>query len=363
MLSMNVLIKKLGKNELGYQNGIPGEARGQFLLISMKALSFFPKLTTSIMNDTVILNIITHQSNKPSQCKLVYHNSRHHDTINGRNEVRLYLNENVNPGKEVYHENDIILFSKAEFKNEYGEMENSYLITRYRQNEDKDDYKFLLELLSTRSLNRPKDTYAFIDYNKLTEIKRYRERFYEKIVLEGIIPDIVYDEKRNQPGELLTAIAESHYKRNNSKEVSNDEQNELERQLRRMIFDRYDWRCAITNIGFKWTEPKGFKYNYLEGAHVRPRIHDGKYGPENILPMRKEIHTLFDRGLFMINNENKVKLHPEVLNMDGMSDLYKYNEKTILMPDGIVISQANKNHFRQHVYGLFITGKQICRLD
>ena len=60
------LIKKLGSQELGYSNSLPGESRGQYFLISKRAQNFFPNVTDTVKNDTHILNIITHDSIVPA---------------------------------------------------------------------------------------------------------------------------------------------------------------------------------------------------------------------------------------------------------------------------------------------------------
>ena len=118
----------------------------------------------------------------------------------------------------------------------------------------------------------------------------------------------------------------------------------------------------ITKVGFKWNEPSGLRHSKLEAAHVKPRIHGGKYSAENILPMRQDIHMLFDRGIFRIKTDNKIKIHPEILKMESMSNFHTYNGSEIIVPENFQISRANKNWHKQHVYGSFITGRQIRSL-
>ena len=56
------LIKKLQKQELGYEGNVPGEARGQYFFIPKSSKHLFPNLLNTVTNDTEVLNIVTHDS-------------------------------------------------------------------------------------------------------------------------------------------------------------------------------------------------------------------------------------------------------------------------------------------------------------
>ena len=114
----------------------------------------FPKLSKRIHNDKEIINILSHNISIPAQCEYVYDNNKYHGGT--RDEIRLYINENVNPEKKVYLKDDIIIIYKSTFMNDENMNENVYIVTRYRESIERDDYTILDKILSTQIIELQK---------------------------------------------------------------------------------------------------------------------------------------------------------------------------------------------------------------
>lgn len=65
----------------------------------------------------------------------------------------------------------------------------------------------------------------------------------------------------------------------------------------------YDWRCAITG---SQNAPA------LEAAHIRPYAHGGEHTPSNSLLLRRDAHTLFDRGYLGVDTNLKLHVSPRL---------------------------------------------------
>jgi len=357
-LEQYFFIKKLGKQELAYSEGIPGKRGGQYFLISKNHLDFFPSLSRDILNDLQIINIVSHNSTFPHQAKYVYNNDRYHGSTarQPRDEYRININLKINPEREIFLKDDIIIFKKEHFKNEFSSDEQGFVITRYRESEDKDDYVFLNNIIKNKSLNSHSRNYCNASQSDLSPLKNHRERLFKRVLSkENILPFV-------DIGLIQTINENQSYTQ--KEEVS--ETDALEWQIRRLILDKYEYKCAVSEIGFKWKERKGQvarnTSSDLEGAHIKPRAHDGPYTVDNIIPLNKSIHTIFDRGIFTIDKNRKVVMHPEALNQKSLSNFQIYNGKPLYIPEDISLSSEYIKHHRTHIYGKFITGEPIRRM-
>jgi len=80
-----------------------------------------------------------------------------------------------------------------------------------------------------------------------------------------------------------------------------------DRAFRAKLLDQYDCRCAFT--GRKFISPVGHMILGLDAAHVVPVSEKGSDHPANGLPLTKELHWSFDRGLIGVA-ENRTILVP-----------------------------------------------------
>ncbi len=354
------LIKKIGHQELGYENKTslePGVSRGQYFLVSKKYLDFFPPLKKEIPQDIQILNIVSHDQNLPAQAKYIYDNDKYHGSKakSPRNEHRINLNLNINTNRQVYLKDDIIVIKKENFLNEDEEDEVAFVITRYRNSLDPEDYRYLTDIIENNRINISSQNYALVSESKLLSIVNYRERLFDRVMsLEPIIPEI--DDK-------LLKLKEIHDGSTSKKDKT--ELNSFEKQIKRIVFDKYNYKCLVSGIGYKWLEKGGVKTTWkgITGAHIKPRAHEGEYSAENIIPLLEPIHQLFDRGIFTINDDFCLEIHEKALNDPLLSNFHIYHQQKLEIPEGIKLSIEFIRHHRKEVYGNFISGKQIRILN
>ena len=355
----NFLIKKLGHQELGYKNKYsqnPGVSRGQYFLVSKNYLEFFPELSKYIPQDLEILNIVTHDSDYPVQAKYIYDNDKFHGSKanSPRNEHRINLTLKINPNKEVFLKDDIIIFKKEEFLNEDEDQEEAYVITRYRESENPTDYHNLLELMNLKKKDIRSKNYVLVPTEDLNFIKNFRTRLFSRVMsLNPIIPTTDSDLLK------LKGLQGSSVKMKNHNQLQM-----FEKQIKRIVFGMYDYKCIASKIGYKWNELNGVKTTWkgITGAHIKPRSHGGEYSSENIIPLLEPIHQLFDRGIFTISLDYKIELHKRALEDPLLSNFHDFHEKKLNIPSGIELSQECINHHRKEVFGNFVIGKQIRSL-
>ena len=114
-------IKRLGRQEMGSPTPKEGGGwqfhRGRYMLISKEFYSFFPHLSTTILNDCTALPILTEHSDEIIYAQYVYHNSKHVDTalVDGqpRDESRIYLNGKLDNEKTLFMPGDIVVMMKC----------------------------------------------------------------------------------------------------------------------------------------------------------------------------------------------------------------------------------------------------------
>jgi len=350
------ILKKLGHQELGYKNAkssIPGVSRGQYFLVSKKHLNFFPPLKKEIPQDLQILNIVSHGSTLPSQAKYIYDNDKYHGSTanNPRDEHRINLNLKINPNRDVYLKEDIVVFKKESFLNEDGESETALVLTRYRSSLDRFDYQMLTELIDDKKESYSSRNYASVSSTDLIRLENHRDRVLGRVMShDPIIPSV--DES------LLNSMELNN---NGVKQKDDNELRQIEKQIKRIVFDKYDYKCIVSGIGYKWNETSGVKTSWkgITGAHIKPRAHDGEYSSKNIIPLLEPIHQLFDRGVFTINDDLSVQIHEQALNDPLLSNFHSFNKRKLEIPKGIDLSNEFIKHHQKEVYGNFVTGKQI----
>jgi hypothetical protein len=107
------------------------------------------------------------------------------------------------------------------------------------------------------------------------------------------------------------------YKKTEEKEKRLDQQS-----FRDDLIKRYKG-CIITGVS-----------EYVcEACHIIPHSEcndKDKYNVDNGLLLRRDLHSLFDKGLLKINpNTNKLLLDDKILNDNNMKEYYQYNNKKI----------------------------------
>ena len=139
----------------------------------------------------------------------------------------------------------------------------------------------------------------------------------------------------------------------------------FEKQIKRIVFEKYNYKCVVSDIGFKWQEMAGLKNSWtgITAAHIKPRVHEGEYSAQNIIPLIEPVHQLFDRGVFTITDQLKIEVHKEALKDPLLSNFHKFHDKKLKIPEGIELSLEFIEHHRKMIYGIFKTGGLIRSLN
>ena len=95
-----------------------------------------------------------------------------------------------------------------------------------------------------------------------------------------------------------------------------------------MVTEAYHRRCAITG---EKTLP------VLEAAHIKPYSQNGPHMTSNGLLLRKDIHTLFDRGYITINDDLRIEVSKRIKEDYGNGrEYYAFHGKSLAeVPDNI----------------------------
>jgi hypothetical protein len=321
-------IKKIGFQEAGSPDENGKLQRGRYILVSKKSEDFFPPLSETEYNDTIILPVVPPNSNQKVYCSYVFHNDKYHGSIakSPRNEYRLYINSDLDPTRSYFKPGDIIVFNKIETEDNV----SIYQTISFRPEEN--NYKILDVLIATSGLYGGhaliKDKLSFIDDLALN--------------IEGL--EIVV------PEEVKNVIKkkQEEYTRSSSEEIEETKGANLFNSVsfRDFVLLGYQNKCAVTSEAIYYD-----KLINLEAAHIKPKSHSGSFLPCNGIAMSRDIHWAFDRGMFTINDDYTITVHEDVKN----TLLSKYDNQKINVPIEDFF-KPEKNFLKYHkerVFGLF----------
>lgn len=321
-------IKKLGFQESGSPNENGKLQRGKYILVSKKSGDFFPPLSQTEYNDTIILPIIPPNSNQKVYCSYVYHNDKYHGSTakSPRNEYRLYVNSNIDPTQTYFKPKDIIVFNKIETEDKVP----IYQLISFRPNDI--NYEEL-DILITNS--KFTGGHALVD-NKLSFID---DLIFNIDSLETIVPDEVkkvVQKKQEEYSQESTEDIEATRGANLFNSVS----------FRDFVLLGYQNKCAVTNEAICYD-----KLTNLEAAHIKPKSHFGSFLPCNGIAMSRDIHWAFDKGMFTINDDYTITIHGDVKN----TLLKKYDNQKINIPIEDFFKPEKKflQYHKEKIFGLF----------
>lgn len=321
-------IKKLGFQELGSPKEDGSVSRGRYFLISKKSEDFFPPLSETELNDTILLPIIPPNSTQKVYCSYVFHNDKYHGSLakSPRNEYRLYLNSKIDPERAYFKPDDIVVFNKIEV----GENIAIYQMLLFR--EGGVNYETLDELVSESTLA---GGHALIDI-KLSFIEN---NILDVDSLETVVPDEVKKEIQKKQDEISKGSFEDIEETKGANLFNSV-------SFRDFVLLGYQNKCAVTNEAIFYD-----KLINLEAAHIKPKSHSGSFLPCNGIAMSRDIHWAFDKGMFTINNDYTIEVHEDV--KDTL--LYKFDKQKINVPSEDFF-KPEKNFLQYHkekVFGLF----------
>ena len=114
-----------------------------------------------------------------------------------------------------------------------------------------------------------------------------------------------------------------------------------DRAFRGKVLEQYDNRCAFT--GRKFVSPVGSMVLGLDAAHVIPVSEKGSDHPANGLPLTKDLHWAFDRGLIGVAPDRTILVPASVRALEGnefLRDLHGKPIREALEPNMRVMDEA-----------------------
>lgn len=327
-------IKKLGRQEMGSpvrkEDGTFKFSRGRYILISKEFYSFFPHLSETVLNDSTALPILTDHSDEIVYAQYVYHNSKHVDTahVEGqpRDESRIYLNSKLDNGKTLFMPKDIVVMMKCNDKGiPFYVLHIFDAVSPY--------YSFWNSKLNGH-------TYAVWEGNDAPT-------FNHQFVLPNKSASIIGDRKvekavETQQKQALDSLDEPNMEQSMGAELFNS------RTFHDFVMMAYGGKCAVTR---RVISCNGF--DNLEAAHIMPQAHNGSFLPCNGIAMSRDLHCVFDKGFFTIEDDFTIVIHPDVLQTE--SYINEYNGHKIYIPEVDYFRPHPKflRHHRDNVYGTF----------
>ena len=321
-------LKKCRRQELGSVDSDGKTQRGRYLLTSKDVLSFFPPLTQTQLNDSALLPIIPLYSGKKIYCNYVYHNDKYHGSQakNPRDEYRIYLNKELEENTLLFKENDIVIFRQENIvENEI--MQTVYLMDLVRE-DNSSYYKKLNAIIENSPLREGYGLYCGNIFD------------FEANVSESIFSRVPILIDQSVTKKIISNSADAIAKLFN--EVS----------FRDFVMTGYDNLCAITGTAINYRS-----FTNLEAAHIKPKSHGGLFLPNNGIALSRDLHWAFDKGFFTLDNDFRVKIHPEITS----EYLRKYDRQQIRIPSDTFFAPNldNVRYHQENVYGLFLKSGRL----
>lgn len=326
----NYYIKRLGRQELGLtaDNRI---ARGRYFYISKEYLEFFPALSKTIKNDNVLLPIIPPFSDNKIYCTYVFHNDKFNTHEGTRDEYRIYLNIDIDPNRNYFELDDIVVFERIETDS----VIPLYILDRFPVGHA--SYRELGDILNEFSGTRARAHTLFEG-----ELPFLPQRNIIPEEVGVIVPQKVRELVVIQQNEILEAEEDET-------DIENTRGASLFRSesFRDFVLLAYGHKCAITRVGIAYKN-----LNNLEAAHIQPRAHLGNYLPCNGIALSRDMHWAFDKGLITVSDDYKIIVHEEIKN----TILNEYSGREIIIPIDTYFRPEKKylKHHRENVFGLFL---------
>ena len=101
--------------------------------------------------------------------------------------------------------------------------------------------------------------------------------------------------------------------------------------FREMVLTEYDKQCVVTGIR---------SVEVIEIAHIVPYYGAASDEIQNAIPLRSDIHKLFDRGLLRIYYENSTRRYMVLIHDYVMDDYSDYHQKRLILPHDLLSSPS-----------------------
>ena len=270
-----------------------------------------------------------------------YHNQKYADISytgkNPRNEVRLYMNNNIDPDRQYFFKGDYAVFEKIIYNGE-----TYYSLTKIDPDHERyEDVDRLVNTLDKRGSNiLIEDEFDFI----------------RKPLVEDITDVVITDEavaviKKEAEAVVIEDEPSEDDTPNFENEMGSAFFNSV--MFRDLVMNAYRYKCAITGKAIRYKDLLN-----LETAHIKAKAHQGTFLPCNGIAMSRDMHFAFDKGFFTITDDYKVMVSE---NLKGDWFYEEYNGKPIYVPTEDFF-KPNKTYLAHHRKEVFNTFKQIRQL-
>jgi putative restriction endonuclease len=272
-----LVFKRLSHNDSGQSRGHQGG-----IVIPKDLAEFFPPLpaVATALNPTVDVRLTADLFVDGARVATV-ETRYQYQTWGGTRSPERRLTDNLGPLRSVSSEGDIVLFAK--------DLEDDTYIQMHLVRGGTKEYVRLSSLL-------PKTNWGSVDPKdppvSVTEI-RVAEAFVEAQTKEK--PSAFTEDRKTF--ETITV------------------RKARDRAFRNAVLAQYDYRCAFTERRF--VSPLSSKTMGLDAAHVIPVYEKGSDHPANGLPLTKELHWAFDRGLIGVNEDRTILVPRSVAEIVG----------------------------------------------
>ena len=307
---MKYYFKRLGHQELGsVKNG--KAQRGRYIYISKdeNVVDIFPPLSKTVTNDSSVIPIIPLYQRivKKIYCNYIYHNDKYNVPGGTRDEYRLYSNNALEEDQLLFQPDDILIFR----------AEKASSVQKGILGHD----------VPEAAVDESKIYFLYRCFDKSSELYK----MCEKVVNEDTVTAKAQSGDVDEMANLFNSVS-----------------------FRDFVMTGYKNKCAITGNVIRYGS-----FMNLEAAHIWPRSHKGLYLPSNGIALCRDMHWAFDKGMFTIDDNFKVIVHPEV----ESNYLKKYNRKSLFIPENAFFRpDINNLHYHQtHIYGLFKTSGSLVK--
>ena len=281
---MKYYLKICGFQELGSVGSDGRPKRGRYLLTSMNqsVLNFFPPLSKNILNDCAVLPIIPLYSGKKVYCNYVYHNSRFNAVTskNNRNEYRIYLNRALENNELYFGAQDIVIMRAENTPSADQIFYYLYLI----RNHSSAEYMQTSQIVARSAIKGNYGIYeGELDFFESAVQKLNATTNEEVIIDDTVTARIAQSSERTQENVFNTAT------------------------FRDFVLTGYGKACAVTGQ----IADGGFTGN-VDVVYIKPRAMGGSCLPSNGIALASNLSLPFLQGLFTINENYVVCVHPAV---------------------------------------------------
>lgn len=344
---MKYYLKRLGSQELGsVKNG--KAQRGRYIYISKdeKVLDIFPPLSKTVTNDSSVIPIIPLylKSARKVYCNFIYHNDKFNVEGGSRNEYRIYSNSALEDSQLLFQPDDILIF-RAE--------KASAIIDDITL----DDPISAVEESYVYFLYRCYDRTSALYQNCSNIVNESNIKGNGHAVYNGVLDEVeiqISEFIDSTSGKVDTVIDDTVTAKAQAGDI--DEMANLFNSVsfRDFVMTGYKYKCAITGNVIRYGS-----FMNLEAAHIWPRSHKGLYMPSNGIALCRDMHWAFDKGMFTVDDNLRVKVHPDI----ESSYLRQYDHKQLYIPENSFFRpDINNLHYHQsHVYGLFKTAGSLVK--